>query len=180
MIFEPPFASQFALCVQITMDPLSITASTLAIIAGVQQALRGIRKLRSLKNSPEELLALSNEVSDLEVLVNQVDALSSRLQASDDGGAVSALRIHMDRANEKLKALNTSIHEDLVKKVDHSLTRINRWAWVRNEGKVKAAIQDLRNVRGNIGVAIGTITSYVITIPTFSFIKEKGGIVVHS
>jgi hypothetical protein len=67
-----------------------------------------------------------------------------------------------------------------VKKVDHSLTRINRWAWVRNEGKVKAAIQDLRNVRGNIGVAIGTITSYVITIPTFSFIKEKGGIVVHS
>jgi hypothetical protein len=149
------------------MDPLSITASVLAIIAGVQQALKGIQTLRSLKNCPEDWLALSNEVSDLGILVNQVDALSSRLQGRDDDGAVSALRVHMNRANEKLQALNASIHEDLVKRVGHDLTRISRWAWVRNEGKVRAAIQDLRNVRGNIGVALGTITSYVIMIPTF-------------
>jgi hypothetical protein len=43
-------------------DPLSLTASILAVVGAAQAAAKGIRKIIALKNAPEQLLQIYNEV----------------------------------------------------------------------------------------------------------------------
>jgi hypothetical protein len=44
------------------MDPLSITASTIALISALKATSKVIRKLVKLQDAPVELFELSNEV----------------------------------------------------------------------------------------------------------------------
>lgn len=45
------------------MDPLSITASVITVLAATGKVGEGLEKLWALKGAPHELLALINEVS---------------------------------------------------------------------------------------------------------------------
>ncbi len=45
------------------MEPLSITASILTVLGAAGQVKKGLERLQSLKNAPQELCALTNEVS---------------------------------------------------------------------------------------------------------------------
>ncbi|KAL6411852.1 hypothetical protein AUP68_04231 [Ilyonectria robusta] len=47
------------------MDPLSITASVLAVLGAVGQTAKALKKLWGLKDAPEELASLVNEVHSL-------------------------------------------------------------------------------------------------------------------
>ena len=47
------------------MDPLSLTASIVAIIGVGGQAAKAIKKLASVRGAPASILALHNELSDL-------------------------------------------------------------------------------------------------------------------
>lgn len=45
------------------MDPFSITVGILSLLGGVKDAIKVVRKLIRLRDVPEEVLQLSNEVS---------------------------------------------------------------------------------------------------------------------
>lgn len=45
------------------MDPFSITAGTLSFLGGFKNAIKVVRQLIRLRDVPEEVLQLSNEVS---------------------------------------------------------------------------------------------------------------------
>lgn len=49
------------------MDPLSITASIISILAVAKGVDQGLQKLQSLREVPDVILALNNEVSDLKL-----------------------------------------------------------------------------------------------------------------
>ena len=53
------------------MDPLSITASIIALVQAVGAVAKGVRALRSIKNAPTELCALCNEVATLQAAMEQ-------------------------------------------------------------------------------------------------------------
>jgi hypothetical protein len=57
------------------MDPLSITAGILAIFGAGGKVGNGLRKLVQLRDAPDALLALCNEVTDLQCVVQNVDDL---------------------------------------------------------------------------------------------------------
>ena len=64
------------------MEPLSVSASIIAI-AGLAASLdKALRASLSLKNAPRELLALSNEVRDLQLVLESVIHLISSEQAT--------------------------------------------------------------------------------------------------
>jgi hypothetical protein len=45
------------------MDPISITASVIAVIGAAAQTSKALRALYNLRNAPEEVFELTNEVS---------------------------------------------------------------------------------------------------------------------
>ena len=61
------------------MDPLSIIASTIAILQAGGAVGGGLRKLVSLKDAPATLLLLNNDAADLELVVRAVGGLPSTI-----------------------------------------------------------------------------------------------------
>ena len=57
------------------MDPLSLTASALTIVAAIDQSVKCVRKLSAIRKAPSELSALLVEVSDLHAVLLLVAAV---------------------------------------------------------------------------------------------------------
>src|SRR5256885_7615676 len=51
------------------MDPLSITASVLTLVSAVAEC---IKRIQILRDAPQEILVLANEISELEIVINEV------------------------------------------------------------------------------------------------------------
>lgn len=54
------------------MDPLSFTASLLAVLATTQASVKGLRKLNNYRNAPQEIVDLISELENLEALLKDV------------------------------------------------------------------------------------------------------------
>ena len=63
------------------MDPLSITASALTLLAATKQVAMGLDKLASIKGAPAAVLALNNEVSDLRLVLSEAEPLLQESRA---------------------------------------------------------------------------------------------------
>jgi hypothetical protein len=63
------------------MDPLSVAANVVAAVEGLSMTIRMLRKIVALKNAPNEVLELTNEVCAFENLLKSIahDLLSSEL-----------------------------------------------------------------------------------------------------
>ncbi len=67
-------------------DLLSVVASIIAVIVAAEIVGKTLCQIRDVTNAPDELLALSNEISDLTVVLKKVESYAT---AAD--GAVSSL-----------------------------------------------------------------------------------------
>ena len=54
-------------------DPLSIAASIIAVVGAAEGVGKTLTKIRNIRNAPNEILALINEVSDLRVILNDLE-----------------------------------------------------------------------------------------------------------
>ena len=70
------------------MDPLSITASCIAVAGAGGAAVKGIKKLRDLKKIPDALLSTINEVTDLTLVVQDIRS-SFHFQLYQDSSSFS-------------------------------------------------------------------------------------------
>lgn len=66
------------------MDPLSFTASLLTVIGLGAQVARTVQRLVALKGAPGVLLALNNEISDLNLVIKAIDDLTCQRPDSLD------------------------------------------------------------------------------------------------
>lgn len=145
------------------MDPLSITAATLALIGAANQVAVGLSKLASLKGAPAAILALNNEVSDLRLVLQEAEPLllkhkqaTAPSQPTCPQKMVDAtFLLSIERAKEKLLDLESVIQNRLMTR----LGAIDRLGWLREQDKVRKAQTDLRTVRLNITAALGVVTS---------------------
>ena len=53
-------------------DPLSLAASVIAVVGVAKGVALTMSKIKNIHNAPAEVLALSNEVSDLQILLDDV------------------------------------------------------------------------------------------------------------
>ena len=145
------------------MDPLSITASLIALIGAAESIAVGINKLASLRNAPASVLALNNELSDLRLVLREVEPLlqkhyqaladtqSSRFPASGN----STLLISIQRAKVKLVELESIVQSLLMVRMGIR----DKLAWTYEQDKIIRAKDDLRTARLNIAAAPGIVTS---------------------
>jgi len=118
------------------MDPLSITAGILAIFGAGGKVGNGLRKLVQLRDAPAALLALCNEVTDLQCVVQNVDDLLQ--QWHDEHALPSSTEGALNQAKATVLDLEKIIFYDLTNITTRGGYRVDRSSWLRAETKVAA------------------------------------------
>jgi hypothetical protein len=130
-------------------DPISCTASAATIFAFALRTCADLRALLSdLKNAPKLIMALSNEVADISVVLDRTSDVSLSLQGltpERNAAFTTSLSRHLDSAAAILGKLDA-----LVKSLQKGGTSINRVKWLLKKSDAVEIKSQLREVRLSI------------------------------
>ena len=147
------------------MDPLSITASCIAVAGAGGAAVKGLKKLRELTKIPDVLLSIMNEVADL-TLVTQDIRLNFQLYQDSHNispPSMSVITQLLGRAQDTLLELDQVINYRLLHspKLNGEIT-FSRSAWIMEEHRVQRLQASLRTTR----LDIAALSLYVLSLTT--------------
>ena len=146
-------------------DPLSIIAGIIAVIGAAESVGKTLNRIRDITNAPNEVLALSNEISDLTVVLKHVETYVT----SADGAVISLenlehLSVLAKRAQSRLAQLEQIINNHLPEAGGANRRgSLLRLQWARLKTKVDGLRVDLRDIKLSIIVQITTVTGCVNT-----------------
>ncbi len=147
------------------MDPLSLTASILAIFGAGSTVGKGLEKILSARRLPDVLLQLNNEVTDLQYVVRDVDdLLRQQAQAVREDGEqlprYASLTSALEHTKQTLLALESLIAYELTSYNSRGGRRRIDWmSGLRAESKVKSLKEDIRTDRVRLSTALSLLTS---------------------
>lgn len=147
-------------------DPLSVTASAIAVIGAAVNVAQTIQTLiKTLRKAPDELLALSNEVSDLRLVLYEID-LAAQGQDVAYNSASAILQI-LHRGQAKLDELDQFVKR-FIRPHLRTVTKVDRVRWVKEKNNAQAIQSELRAIRMDLATILAAKTSYVnLQIPQF-------------
>jgi hypothetical protein len=142
------------------MDPLSLTASVVAITGAVATTTKLLNKLLALRNFPLKLQQLYNEVSDIHAVLLLVAETADDLDA-EGGPVVLQLELLLESAGKDLKCIidliTTKILQDAQAK---SPSEISKTGWLRYEARIRDLMLRLSKTRHNITTVLSAHTAY--------------------
>ena len=139
------------------MDPLSISASIVALIGAAKGVAVGIDKLASLRGAPAAVLQLNNEVSELRLVLDVAESLLRKHDetAPREDNKDNTLQLSVGRATERLTELESVVTNRLFSRMGV----FDRLGWLKEQDKIQRALADLRTARLNIIAMLGVVTS---------------------
>ncbi|KAF2238519.1 ankyrin [Viridothelium virens] len=143
------------------MDPLSLTASIVAVATLAGQTCQGFIKLRGLHNSvPGRVHALHNEVVDLKVVLFQLAAVTQDREALLSSTPERAdIEYLLKRAETKLTELDT-INLRLVNTCIETRIAIFRGPrWQREQTAIQTLQEEIKSVKSSLNVILGASNS---------------------
>lgn len=140
------------------MDPLSATASVLAVLGALAASAKGLRKLLALRKSPKELSDLLHEITALRSLLKIVHA--SLLNLAD----IAPLQAFLQELQCLLKPVEQGMLE-LDKLTQHQLRRresskmdvlpyLSGMTWLKRGPDILHTKQVIRDARNNLHAAL--------------------------
>ena len=131
-------------------EALSLAASIIAVLGAAEGVAEGILKIYSLRSAPDKLLALNNEISDLQILIYDVQRYTrSTTQVPQE--QVQGLATSIDRAKEKLLQLDELIQFKILKpRILHDKLNISKREWLKAVKVIDRSRQSSRDIRSNI------------------------------
>ena len=141
------------------MDPLSITASVIGIIATAASTGRAFEELRRLcKTLPGRLHALSNEVSDIELVLRQV---ASVVEKRTGDPAVKeqeqSIRHLLNQAGSKLHELSTIV--ETFTNLAKTTKVFQAYAWRKNQPRLQMLQEDIKTIKCSLNIILGASNS---------------------
>ena len=152
------------------MDPLSLTASAIAIIQLASELVKGTRKyFKGVKNAPKEVGELVDELTVFGVVLGRLKSISQKaedsepLNTSDDGTAQPGKRISrlpmlcaMLKADAPLAVCfeEMMVFKEKLIKVKPRTKESFRWPFKKDE--IMATVVRLRNLRFILDTAIAS------------------------
>ena len=133
------------------MDPLSLTASIIAVLGAGGTISKGLNSIRRLKRAPDILLQLNNEVTDLHLLIRAVNEI---YHPGSNLTPISGLQEEivcntLKRAKHAVLELEKLIEYDLTKETDIG-TEIDTLAWARSINRITEAKTNIRASRDDL------------------------------
>ena len=141
------------------MDPLSLTASVIAVITAAGTVASGLKKLQVIANATDELLALMTEVSDIQIVLEEVN---DALRAQGGYGEHMSLNLAklLIRAKTTLLRLNKVIQTHVAKSqasgTSPSGPKVARLTWMMERSTVRTLQEDLRLIRLNLATTLAS------------------------
>ena len=146
------------------MDPLSITASCVAVVGAGGAAIKGLKKLRDLNKVPDILLSIINEVADLTLVVQDI-RLSFQLHQNSlkiSQASTSIINQLLDRAQSTLLKLEQVINYRLLSPSGNTgEITFSRSAWIFEEQHVRRLQSSLRTTRLDIAARFAALSLYL-------------------
>ena len=146
------------------MDPLSLTASVIAVATVAANVASALADLRALcKHLPGRLHALSNDVSDIEVVLFQVAQITeerayARLPTAEtDSTTIPQL---LKRAETKLNELKRIIDNLAAPSAWNNATIFRAGLWRKEQPRLRTLQEDLMAIKSSLNVIIGASNSY--------------------
>ena len=130
------------------MDPVSIAASSITFISACRKLVAGLKFLRDLSRAPEEVLALTDELNDLQNVLTAVGLITCKRQDQIFGVLLSPLFGKVDLIIHELcdvcGACSQRLKEDeeYSEQLSHQL--LARFKWTRGQKRVGEKILSLR------------------------------------
>ena len=146
-------------------DPLSITASILAILGAGGEVGKGLKKLQALKRAPDILLDLNNEVADLHHIVQTANEILQQ-HTSINGSSSDRVCQSLERIKQTLSSYEKVISYDLtiIEGVgNHS--RLDKSMWLQIEPKVKRLKSQVQTDKADLCLAWSLLTQYLSPLP---------------
>ncbi|KAL8730072.1 MAG: hypothetical protein Q9181_004786 [Wetmoreana brouardii] len=142
-------------------EALGIAASIIAIIKTSRVVGNGISKLSSLRQAPDILLALNNEVNDLQCVVEHLLDLERQYKDTLEEAITPSFRRAIEMTNGALLGLENLIAYRLTK-IDSRDGRlcVDRSSWLGVCHKIPQALKEIRDCRIRLLTAMNLLTSY--------------------
>ncbi|KAI0977540.1 ankyrin repeat-containing domain protein [Xylaria arbuscula] len=149
------------------MDPLSIIASAIAVAGAASASLEQVSKFVKAKT---ELLDLMNEVSDLRMVLDEVDRSISehgKNVAFRKGEHAQAMGRVLKKAQEGLEETVEMVQRDVIKLGGQSVmgkvgkNRVARFSWMKNKTKMMGLQSQLKEARATLTTLCTTATWWV-------------------
>ena len=151
------------------MDPLTITAALVQFIGFSGSCAKLLRRvIRDANQAPDEILALSNEISDLNILLSDLEATNrvigqarspeARLEVSD---AISAQLVKA----RSILVLLESLASELFTTLPGERLKFQRYKWLRKKSSVIDLQHGLTGVKRSLALLLASITAYDSLLP---------------
>ena len=145
LVFEGQYSDESATTMA---DPLSLTASIIAVVGAAEEVTKGLRLLKAAKDAPKGLQNLLEDVNQLEMVLNYIKST-----VLGSGSPPLELVTLTGETGSKLLELRSLIKYTLTK-VGVS-DKVDRWQWLRKGNEVER----LRNQLGTIRLNLVALTS---------------------
>ena len=147
------------------MDPMSITASIIAIIGVGGNAAKFIRNLASQKDAPDLILLLNNELADFHLVVlaihkiYQTQQVNDRVHGFHDGSIENSIISALKQAQQTTKDLQ-ALHDRVSATSRQSgVAFLRSKLWLLEPRKAKKVHEDLRSARLKLAAVLGILNS---------------------
>ena len=124
-------------------DPLSVTASIIAVVGAADAVAKGLRRLKAAKDAPKGLKDLVLDVAQLEMVLNCVKSV-----VLTAGSPPIELATLIGEAGSKLLELKSLIEYTLTKAGVSE--KVDRWQWLRKGNEVERLRNQLSTIRLNL------------------------------
>ena len=133
---------------------LSITASVFIVVGAAGEVGKGLRLLKVLKGALEGLEDLLEDVSRLELVLENI-----RNTAIGPPANLSAIETLLEKAKERLAELDSLIQYSLTEA--RGDRKVDRWQWLSKRGAVERRRRQLDGIRKDLTLLISTNGSYI-------------------
>ena len=140
------------------MDPLSLTVSIIALLGVGGSAAKGLRQTVSLRDAPDELQQLNNDVSGVCMMISAIKDCCRYPMVNVESSYVSTT---LQRAMDLALELDTFVAYELTKVVANG-DKVDRIAWVRAGTKVGKLKDRLRDIKVDLGFAVHILNLQVL------------------
>ena len=138
------------------MDPVSLTASVLTVIAAAQAGVEGLRKLNNFRKAPQELEDLALELESIKSLLQDVEHfLELNPLLVQSGGLAQSVRY----AASKITKINKLLESGPFALLKLSNAAQGRLVFVRYKDRLQSLRDDLRVVRQDLAVRLGLVAA---------------------
>ena len=144
-------------------DPLSIVASAITLGSAVGAAKKTLDKAKTLFNANDELLALMNELANIQMIAS---GLSEEVQRRQDRDSLSRHSIAtlvslLDQIKNEVGELDKLVHYRLIKEhKQNGEVKAEKITWAREQGNISVHRDRLRELRLDLGLQMNAVAMY--------------------